>query len=352
MRVALVALLLLGTSALAFAEVTPTPTNALDMPAYIADKNANLSGNDPIEPANEGGETVATALAIAALPFNDTGFTCDNVNDYDEVCPYSGSTSGDVVYSYSPAVNEGVDIDLCPSGYDTKVYVYQNAAGNLVACNDDAGAGCGPDGYRSRLLNVPLSAGNTYYIVVDGYGGDCGDYVLAVSSHQPCAATCPPGSQIEGEPACGANYVDAFNGGCNSTPNVFSPVNCSSICGKAGTYLFNGSAYRDTDWYRLTVGAGNFSYSGIGVGYVLRLFVLTGVCPTGVIATTATPDCVPSTPLVWAGPGTFFLFAGTDVFDGVPCESDYFLSVTGPGIPPCVTATENTSWGKVKGLYQ
>jgi hypothetical protein len=350
MRVALtaVALLLLGTASLAFA--VPTPTNVFDMQGAIAEKNANLSGNQPVEPVSEGGENIGTAILIGGLPYADGGFTCDNIDEYDEVCPFTGSTSADVVYSYSPAVNQAIDIDLCASQFDTKVYVYANAAGNLVACNDDAG--CGITGFQSRLANINLTTGNTYYIVVDGYFGDCGDYSLSINVHQGCAATCPPGSQLEGEPPCGPNYVDSFNGGCNSTPNVFSPVNCSSICGKAGTYLFNGSNYRDTDWYRLTVGAGVFTYSGISDGFTLRLFTLTGVCPTTVIGTTATPDCVPSTPLNFNGPGTFFLFAGTDLFDGVPCESNYYLSITGPGIPPCATSTENTSWGAVKGLYQ
>src|SRR5262245_8482585 len=352
MRVAItaVALLLLGTS-LAFAIIVPSTSNVFDMQGAIADKNANLSGNLPMEPANEGGETVATAILIGGLPFADGGFTCDNINDYDEVCPYTGSTSADVVYKWTPGAAGTIDVDLCASQYDTKVYIYANAVGNLVACNDDAG--CGITGYQSKLQNVPVSAGTSYYIVVDGYFGDCGDYSLNVSLHQACAATCPAQHQDEGEPACGPNYVDAFNGGCNSTPNVFSPVTCTNICGKAGTYLFNGSNYRDTDWYRVTVGAGNFNYSGLGDGFTLRLFVLTPVCPTSVLSTTSTPDCVPSVPLVFSGPGTFFLFAGTDVFDGVPCESKYYLSITGPGIPTqCGTSTENTSWGQVKGLYQ
>jgi hypothetical protein len=286
---------------------------------------------------------------IGSLPFNATGFTCNYIDNYDEICPFTGSTSPDVVYRYTPFMNMGVGIDLCPSQYDTKVYVYANVAGNLVACNDDAG--CGITGYQSRL-NVSFSAGVDYYIVVDGYWGDCGDYTLSISNHVGCAVTCPAGAQQEGEPPCGPDYVDTFNGGCNSTPNVFSPVDCSNICGKTGTYLFNGSNYRDTDWYRLTVGAGLFSYSGISDGFTLRLFTLTGVCPTTVIGTTATPDCVPSTPLNFSGPGTFFLFAAPDLFDGVPCESNYYLSIAGPGIPPCVTSTENTSWGHVKGLYR
>ena len=43
-----------------------------------------------------GGDTCACATVIGLLPFYDTGDTCDFVNDYDAVCPWS-STSPDVV---------------------------------------------------------------------------------------------------------------------------------------------------------------------------------------------------------------------------------------------------------------
>jgi hypothetical protein len=46
----------------------------------------------------EGGENLDSAVPEPGLPFTDTGATCDNFNDYDEVCPFTGSTSPDVVY--------------------------------------------------------------------------------------------------------------------------------------------------------------------------------------------------------------------------------------------------------------
>jgi len=38
-------------------------------------------------------------LVIVGLPFSDTGNTSDNLDGYDAVCPYSNSTSPDVVYT-------------------------------------------------------------------------------------------------------------------------------------------------------------------------------------------------------------------------------------------------------------
>jgi hypothetical protein len=157
---------LVAASAVALAAGGPTP-----------DKHPLLPG-EPAYDGREGGETIATAFPIPALPYYDAGATCDNLNDYDEACPYTGSTSPDVVYVYTPAENQDITIGLCNSFYDTKVYVYDDA-GALLACNDDF-PGCGPNGWRSKIECLGVPGGLNLYIVVDGYGGDCGDYELNV----------------------------------------------------------------------------------------------------------------------------------------------------------------------------
>lgn len=150
--------------------------------AFAADVNLNSSRTEVIKDGHsdgvmlptvrEGGETIDTAVPIPGLPFTDTGTTCDNVNDYDEACTYTGSTSPDVVYSYSPAADGLISIDLCLSSYDTKVYVYENAhtPGAPYACNDDYYTGAPCFAFSSFIGALPVTGGNTYYIVVDGYG--------------------------------------------------------------------------------------------------------------------------------------------------------------------------------------
>ncbi len=158
----------------------------------------------------EGGETVEDALPIDALPFTDTGETCDNINDYDEACPYTGSTAPDVVYVFSPGEEGVIDIDLCASLYDTKVYVYDLEGGygfgNPLACNDDAG--CGYSGYQSLIEGCSVTAGHTYHIVVDGYGESCGEYELTIDRQEPCVVECPAGAVFEGEPPLVDDYED------------------------------------------------------------------------------------------------------------------------------------------------
>lgn len=131
-------------------------------------------------PSRQGGEDVGTAVVIGGFPFTDNGTTSGYTDDYDEACPFTGSTSPDVVYSYTPTEPLLVTLDLCDSDYDTKLYVYENTVGNNIACNDD---GC--PGFRSILYDVPMNPGNTYYIIVDGYGGANGDYILHADGVPP-----------------------------------------------------------------------------------------------------------------------------------------------------------------------
>lgn len=129
-----------------------------------------------------GGDTCATATVISSLPYSDTGTTFGAADDYDEICPFDAPAAPDVVYSYTPASDIAIGVSLCDSSYDTKLYIYQDTCGSYqsgtqIACNDDS---CGSDGYRSNLPYVSLTGGHTYYIIVDGFGGQSGDYNLEV----------------------------------------------------------------------------------------------------------------------------------------------------------------------------
>jgi hypothetical protein len=129
-----------------------------------------------------GGETVDDPIVIGGLPFTAFGSTEFYYDNYDESCPYTGSLSPDVVYSYTATEDGTIDIDLCGEGtyYDTKTYVYENEAGNLVGCNDDA-CNNSHNSFLSQILGQPVFAGNTYYIVIDGYASQFGEYELNIT---------------------------------------------------------------------------------------------------------------------------------------------------------------------------
>jgi hypothetical protein len=137
------------------------------------------------------GETCSSAFPISSLPYTDVGTTAGRANNYDPGvmtgCPNGGSTAPDVVYEYTPASDVRVDISLCNSVYDTKLYVYEDACtGSAVACDDDY-TGCG-NGYQSRLVGETLLASHTYYIVVDGAANESGAYQIAVEGSRPIVA--------------------------------------------------------------------------------------------------------------------------------------------------------------------
>ena len=76
----------------------------------------------------QGGDTCSSPTVISSLPYSDTGTTAGYTDDYDEICPFDTPGSPDVVYEYTPTVDEYLDITLCndATDYDTKIYVYDN----------------------------------------------------------------------------------------------------------------------------------------------------------------------------------------------------------------------------------
>jgi hypothetical protein len=141
----------------------------------------------------QGGDNIGTATPITILPYNDAGTTSGYTDDYNEVCPYTSTGAPDVVYSYVATVDTALMITLCNGSlYDTKLYVYENAVGNVVGCNDDACPGYVSELSAAYNAPVPVVAGNTYYIVVDGYSSyDYGSYVIDVEGVPPPPP--PPG---------------------------------------------------------------------------------------------------------------------------------------------------------------
>jgi hypothetical protein len=348
---AILAALLFAT--FAWADNWNTPDNAFD----------GVKESHPMGVQNPqgfvGGEDIPNAVVIPGIPYMDTGNTCGYINDYDEWCPYSGSTSPDVVYSFSPAADVDVTLDLCNSYYDTKIYVYEDSytPGMFYACNDDACDGPNyPYPYASRIDCLPMYAGHEYFIVVDGYGGDCGDYELNMDECVPCA-DCPEGGYVEDEPFCEDDWEDIWNGGCNSTPNVFEDYPCGDpgvLCGTSGTYSYYGSSYRDTDWFTVTLDVATYIevttiaefplqvlwvydlYDNGCLSYDIPYYAYGGFCEETLMAGNLAA-------------GTWWFWVGPSVFSGVPCGAAYVSTMFGYD---CDVATEETTWGSVKEMFK
>lgn len=346
----IIALFVISSVALAI-----SPTSAMP----VKESQINDMGTPD---GREGGETIATAWTIYALPFGDTGNTCDNIDDYDEACPYSGSTSPDVVYAYAPPYDMCVSISLCNSYYDTKVFVYEDVVGNVPidGCNDD-NYDCvdPPVSYTSWIPSLAVLAGHTYYIVVDGYGGGCGDYVLEmdeVECPEPCDIICV--GVPEGEPTCYDGYDDHYNGGCNAVPPIFTiqPVGNTTICGESGVFDFGGSTYRDTDWYQIYPCGGTEISITVEAEFGVLFGFVTGigdcVAPAFGDYTTA-PPCTPTTVTSILPYEPIAIFVSTDAWDlSYVCGSEYSLTIEGYTEHCDPTPVESMSWGRVKSLYR
>jgi hypothetical protein len=297
----------------------------------------------------QGGENIASAVVLnGPLPVSVSGTTAGFQDDYDEACPYPGSEAPDVVYAYTPSSSMLVDIDLCGSAYDTKVFVYENAAtpGIPYGCNDDYyfDLPCGM--YVSKIEALQLTGGYTYYIIVDGYSSEAfGDYNLAISqadTEPQCIwgidIICPAWAVAESE-TCGEDE----NGGCNMPEGTeyWEPVPGSGATYCGTLWADNGN--RDTDWFELVL----TEPSMIILTANADRQVFYGLVET---TTPGAPSCSGTTgitnPISQAGPcnetsidlglvnpGTYWFIVGMTADDGFPCTNHYLFDIDINPIP-------------------
>ena len=191
-------------------------------------------------------------------------------------------------------------------------------------------------------VTVTVNAGTHWFFMASQvYEGmpctsDYKDYWVHLEG--PCEITCE--GTAEGEPQCPDEYVDVTNGGCNSEPPVFGTIACGeTVCGKAGTYLFGGSQYRDTDWYKVELTDPKFMTMTVEAEFPVSFGFVEKIPPgiddclalTGYLYPAATADpCVEaSVTSAWTPPGTYYLFVAPQVYTGFPmCTSDYRLELT------------------------
>ncbi len=273
----------------------------------------------------EGGDTFATATPILSLPYSDTGSTYFYYDDYDVACTWP-SSAPDVVYWFMPEYDMAINADLCGSSYDTKLYIV-DSSGNVVACNDDS---C--PGYMSELFAVALTGGESYYIVVDGYGFSGGEYVLNVEEvvvvPPPANDTCDGAINLD---EMGQSFVvDTCAGYTNA---YFDASGCTG-------FSANGA---DAVYYAVLPAGGQIDVCIDPVDSLdLSLYLVTdcndiaGSCVAG--DDSGNPECISYT----GGPGTYYLIV--DAFSTDACGE---ITVTVDNLVP----TEETSFSAIKSLF-
>lgn len=136
---------------------------------------ARVSGQRAVGASNP-----STAIPVDANPFLDQGTTVGMGNDsVGGGCLTGGDdVSEDVWYelTFTTAVELTVWTTCAstgPASFDTRLSLFDQDL-LLLSCNDDA-PDCGQPHYQSKIEDTVVPAG-TYYVVVDGYNGDAGDY--------------------------------------------------------------------------------------------------------------------------------------------------------------------------------
>ncbi len=133
--------------------------------------------------------TCTNPVVLPAAGGTITG-TTSGTGQLAETCSV-GSTAPEKVYQWTPTKTGTATIQTCGAStttFDTVVALRQDACqtGAEVACNDDT-TGCGTtlDGnspHRGSRITPAVTAGKTYYIVVDGYATSQGTFTLTVVS--------------------------------------------------------------------------------------------------------------------------------------------------------------------------
>ena len=205
-----------------------------------------------------GGGTVANdecSGAIAAVVgSNNFDNNCATGGPGAGTCAFGGSDGADVWFSFVATSTCYTFDTLASTGIgDTTIQLFDSCtATTAIGCNDDASGGL-----LSSLTVAGLSAGNTYFVRVAGWGvaPDRGAGVLTITDNGSCPcdtyAAAPAGATLEAE-ACGSDA----NGGCNAVPTpVFEALNCGAVISGTSFKDFGGAAIRDTDWYQFTLSA-------------------------------------------------------------------------------------------------
>lgn len=136
-------------------------------------------------PAGGGGAGSGSCASPTVIPpaGGSVSGTTSGTSALSGSCGSSG-TSPERVFSWTPTTSGIATIQTCGAGtgYDTVLYVRNGGCtGADLACSDDA---CDVAGlpHKGSLVTPRVTAGTTYYIVVDGFAGRSGAFTLSVTA--------------------------------------------------------------------------------------------------------------------------------------------------------------------------
>lgn len=175
------------------------------------------------------GGNVATGCsacdAVASIPASGGVFdgTTSGTGALKGGC-HPDATAPERVYRWVPRSSGTATISTCGTGtnFDTVVYLRgASCTGSQAACNDDA-SGCtiSSGAVLGSRMSPRVTAGQPYYIVVDGYNGAAkGNFRLTVKEPQTCG-----NGVVEGSEECdGSAASSCSTQTCNSSCKCVAP---------------------------------------------------------------------------------------------------------------------------------
>ncbi len=320
------------------ATTTPLPT-ATTTPVPTLTATQTFLPTATATPSGGGSGPCDTAIVIPAAGGTFDGIT-SGVGALAGTCANS-SAAPERVYAWTPTTTGNATIATCSdtdTSFDTVVYVRRASctSGVEVACNDDS-TGCftsEPSDHHASRLIAPVTAGTTYFIIVDGYASSAGSFTLSVT---PPPADGPTPTPVPN--ACQSATVIPGSGG------VFTGTT-SGASTLAGSCAFtNTSPEKVFQWTPVASGPAVIqTCDGIDTGYDTVVYLREADCTSGpeVACNDDSEGCFTNEPSSYhasrltpnvIGGETYYI-----VVDGYGGRQGAFsLSVTGPG--PAATAT-------------
>jgi hypothetical protein len=162
------------------------------------------------------------------------------VGEDDTLPPSCVGGGADHVMSFTAPAAGNYTFDTAGSGYDTALAIFGDCnPGSQLACNDDA------IGLQSSV-GLALAAGQTVNVVVDGFGGSTGNWILNITSPVP-----PP-------PACTELDIGSALGNVANGSTVGEDEDLTQSCGAGGV---------DFVLRFVAPAAATFQFDTIGSGY-------------------------------------------------------------------------------------
>jgi cysteine-rich repeat protein len=165
-------------------------------------------------------DDACAAATVLALPSTTMGDTSAGSNFTSTNCDGLNGTAPDLAYSFTPAVDGLVRIDLTsPLNIG---FLLLRECDSFVTCRSGLGNG-------TETATVPLQAGKTYDLIVSGFNGASGSFTLDLT---PIVEECGNGA-VEGMEQCDDGNTDGGDG-CSATcvaeaSSCAMPIDVSSL---------------------------------------------------------------------------------------------------------------------------